>query len=298
MIKDILWQWEIDCVPVKIYHSVWEIEGKYVLKEYDTLEIVEKNIAIFSALYQEQIPVPIIISTREGQKFLKYNNKYYMMTTKLEGKNIDNPNEYDVEWFFGFGVILAKLHMAFLECEKSVDCWNNSLLGEMKGWVSDNLKKYNLDYLSDEDINNSIQELESVYEKLPKQLIHRDVHLGNFLFDKGKFSGYIDFDLSQRNIRIFDLCYFLLGLLLEEDNNRVDDEAWYQIIKWVICGYNSKIKLCEEEKGAIVCVMKNIELLFIAYFLGSSDEKSAQESAELFKFVLKNENRIKDATKT
>ena len=34
---------------------------------------------------------------------------------------------------------------------------------------------------------------------LPVQLIHRDVHFGNFLFDEGKFSGYIDFDLSQRN---------------------------------------------------------------------------------------------------
>lgn len=33
-------------------------------------------------------------------------------------------------------------------------------------------------------------------------------------FQEGKFSKYMDFDLSQRNIRIFDLCYFMLGLLL------------------------------------------------------------------------------------
>ena len=29
-----------------------------------------------------------------------------------------------------------------------------------------------------------------------------------FLFYNNKFSGYIDFDLSQINIRIFDICYF------------------------------------------------------------------------------------------
>ena len=42
------------------------------------------------------------------------------------------------------------------------------------------------------------------------------MHFGNFLFQEGSFSGYIDFDLSQKNIRIFDLCYFLAGLLAEE----------------------------------------------------------------------------------
>ena len=39
------------------------------------------------------------------------------------------------------------------------------------------------------------------------------------LFFEGDFSGYIDFDLSQRNIRIFDICYFLTGLLAEETEN-------------------------------------------------------------------------------
>lgn len=42
----------------------------------------------------------------------------------------------------------------------------------------------------------------NLYSKLPIQLIRREVHLGNLLFDNNKFSGYIDFDLSQKNIRI------------------------------------------------------------------------------------------------
>jgi hypothetical protein len=39
--------------------------------------------------------------------------------------------------------------------------------------------------------------------------------------------------------------------------------------------------------------MKNIELLFVAYFLGIGDEKLAKDSADLFSFVKKNEKKYR-----
>ena len=56
--------------------------------------------------------------------------------------------------------------------------------------------------VSETDFTGTCNQLEKIYEGLPKQLIHRDVHSGNFLFENNEFSGYIDFDLSQKNIRI------------------------------------------------------------------------------------------------
>lgn len=221
----------------------------------------------------------------------------YVLTTKLKGKNIVNLNECNNKWFFDLGTIIAKLHVAFQECAEKISYWNNSMLEEMCGWVSRDLLKFKPDYLEQDEIKNSIEELAQVYEDLPKQLIHRDVHLGNFLFDNGSFSGYIDFDLSQSNIRIFDLCYFLLGILLEEDNNRVDQKKWYEIIAQVIKGYDSIAELSITEKDAIACVMKNIELLFVAYFLGIGDEKLAKDSANIFSFVKMNEEKIQDVVK-
>lgn len=169
------------------------------------------------------------------------------------------------------------------------------MLEEMNGWVNRDLHKFNPDYLKQDDIKASIDELAQIYDELPKQLIHRDVHLGNFLFDNGVFSGYIDFDLSQRNIRIFDLCYFLLGILLEEDNNRVEKQKWYEIIRQVIGGYDSIAALSTLEKKAVTCVMKNIEILFTAYFLGIGDEKLAKDSADIYTFVKLNEEKIQKA---
>ena len=121
------------------------------------------------------------------------------------------------------------------------------------------------------------------------------MHLGNFLFDNMQFSGYIDFDLSQSNIRIFDICYFLLGLLLQEDNNQVNEERWFEILSQVINGYDSLVNLKQVERCSVSCVMKNIELLFVAYFLGVGDDKLAKDSADLFHFISENEEKILNA---
>ena len=36
---------------------------------------------------------------------------------------------------FKMGEIIARLHLAFDECEGKIKCWNNSLLGEMESWI-------------------------------------------------------------------------------------------------------------------------------------------------------------------
>ena len=143
-----------------------------------------------------------------------------------------------------------------------------------------------------EEYEKIVSQLEEVYDKLPVQLIHRDVHFGNFLFANGEFSGYIDFDLSQRNIRIFDLCYFLLGLLSEEAKMGITEELWFEFMKNVFIGYQKKQELSEVEKKAIPYVMECIELLFVSYYESINDVCCAQNAYQLFEFVKRQENRI------
>ena len=131
-----------------------------------------------------------------------------------------------------------------------------------------------------------------MYDKLPVQLIHRDEHLGNFLFDNGRFSGYIDFDLSQRNIRIFDVCYFMLGLLSEEEVLDISEEQWFEILKYFFAGYEQEHTLLPEEKQAVPYVMEAIELLFVAWFMGQNDIKCADNAMRIYQFVERNVERI------
>lgn len=124
------------------------------------------------------------------------------------------------------------------------------------------------------------------------QLIHRDVHFGNFLFLDGNFSGYIDFDLSQRNIRIFALCYFLLSLLSEEEKFGLTDELWLTFVKELFAGYEQKLQLTELEKKAVPYVMECIELLFISYFQSVNDTRCAEDAYKIFQFITKQKNKI------
>ncbi len=298
MIENILKQWNIGENIVQLQHNTWSINEDYILKEYTDLNDLKRNIEMLKSLYKLDVPVQKLIKLPDGQDYFEQNNMMYVLTTKMKGKNVTDISSCDNEWFYNFGKILARLHLAFKECEKEINCWDNSLLNEMNGWVIENLLKFSPEYLGHEDIKTSINELSKMYDELPKQLIHRDVHLGNFLFDNGLFSGYIDFDLSQSNIRIFDISYFLVGLLTREDSKKIEKEHWFEIIGQVVKGYDSLSELSKSEKESITYVMKNIELLFTAYFLGADNEKLAKSAAELFLYVKNNEKKIQEIIST
>ncbi len=183
------------------------------------------------------------------------------------------------------GRAIAQLHTAFVQCEREVEFWDNSLLKEMKGWIREILMNNEWKILNEREYSKTVERLECVYDSLPTQLIHRDVHFGNFLFFEGHLSGYIDFDLSQRNIRIFDICYFLTGLLAEETDDAFTKNQWMETLKSVIKGYESIINLSENEKYAIPCVMECIEILFVAYFIRMNDTKRANDAYNVFRFI-------------
>lgn len=278
--------------PKQIYTSAWNINNEYVLKKYTDINELQRNIDIIRILYGEKIPVPQIINLPDGNLYYKDEKQYWILTSKLKGSNIVDVNKCDNKWFFRMGQIIAKLHHAFDKCENRISYWNNSLLGEMESWIKKNICESNVSYVSAGDLENAIGELKKVDDKLSRGLIHRDVHLGNFLFEKNQFSGYIDFDLSQKNIRIFDLCYFMLGLLLDEEENKVDEKLWYEFLKYLVQGYSSLIPLSDIEKNSIALVMECIELLFVAYFIGENDDKAAKDSAKLYEFCKRNHEMI------
>lgn len=45
------------------------------------------------------------------------------------------------------------------------------------------------------------------------------------IFDEGEFKGFIDFDLTQVNIRIFDICNCAAAILSECFNNSYIDKS-------------------------------------------------------------------------
>ena len=288
-IRQIINEWDIEKKDVKqIYDSAWQIGEDYVLKTYEDVNMLQRNIKILTILEDRGIQVGGIVLTKDRKTYAKDTEYYYILTNKLVGSNITNIHK-DTVIVSEMGKVLARLHKAFKECETQDEFWDNSLLN---GWIKEVFVKNSWKYIDESAFCNLVDRLEKVYDKLPVQLIHRDVHLGNFLFDNGKFSGYIDFDLSQRNIRIFDLCYFMLGLLSEEEVLDISAEQWFEILKYFFAGYEQEHKLLPEEKQAVPYVMEAIEFLFVAWFMEQNDIKCAEDAMKIYQFVEKNEEMV------
>lgn len=285
-IKEILHLWDLGTVeaPIsQIYSTAWEIGHDYVMKVYDNREQLERNIRIMTILWDCGIPVAKILPAGSGEKYIACGDRYFFLTKKLHGSKIFDMKDERI--IHEMGSAIGRLHRAFQVCETKMEFWDNSLLEEMKGWVRTNLAENGWRIVAEEEYRKAVERLEQNYDLLPRQLIHRDVHFDNFLFFEGRLSGYIDFDLSQKNIRIFDLCYFLAGLMAEEVQEPFTREEWGKAVKAAMAGYESIEMLSPEEKGAVFCVMECIEILFAAYFVGMGDGECAGNAYEIFRFI-------------
>ena len=296
-IKTLLHCWGLQSQSVKqIYGTVWQIGEDYVLKIYSESDSLKRNIMINNHLESMGIPVGKVLSTLDGQQYVEDDNQYFFVSSKLLGSNIVNL-KFPTKKALTMGEIIAKLHLAFNSLENKVQLWDNSFLVEMNGWVKESFEKSGWQNISRDEYEQVVEKLEKHYNKLPVGLIHRDVHFGNFLFNDGEFSGYIDFDLSQKNIRIFDLCYFVLSVLSEKEKFQIENEKWFDFVKNVFSAYNKILPLTLEEKESAVYVMECIELLFLAFFDGEEDSALAKSTYDVFKFINSNERRITKAIK-
>lgn len=292
MIEDILANWNLEEATVKqVYDSAWQVGEEFVLKVYDNVGALNRNIKMLSILDDMGIPVSKLVRTKTDAMYVNEGDFYYILTKKLRGNNIIQLCDVS-DIGSKMGTVIARLHLAFNECESQDEFWNNSLLAEMEGWISDTLRKDDWKLVSKDKYESTLCGLKEVYDVLPVGLIHRDVHLGNFLFDEGEFSGYIDFDLSQRNIRLFDLCYFMLGLLSEEEAIEISYDEWFVVLGQVFSAYSQIIELSEREIVAVPFVMESIELLFGAWFIGQNDIVCARDAIKLYEFVCENREKI------
>lgn len=131
-VQQVMTKYGIEGDIKQIYSTAWNIGDEFVLKKYVNFEELKRNVDVLSILYSEQIPVPKIIATPNNEKYLKDKENYWLLTTKLKGCNIVNVNKCNEQWFFKMGEIIARLHLAFDECEGKIKCWNNSLLEKWK----------------------------------------------------------------------------------------------------------------------------------------------------------------------
>ena len=109
--------------------------------------------------------------------------------------------------------------------------------------------------------------MEQLYPQLPCQLIHRDPNPGNIISEHGEITGFLDFELTERNVRIFDPCYAATAILSTTyEDSTLDRNKWPEILRNIIAGYDAVVRLTEAERAAIPYMIYSIQMTCIAFF--------------------------------
>ena len=147
--------------------------------------------------------------------------------------------------------------------------------------------------LSESFFKDYTENFGKLFQKLPKQLIHRDPNPGNILFCDGKVSGFTDFELSERNVRLWDPCYCATGILSEQKNTNNAYDKFPEMLTSILKGYDRVSPLTTEEKGAVYYVLCSIQMICIAHFEGFGEYKElAKINREMLKYMIDQKKQI------
>lgn len=273
--------------------NAFYVGEKYVIKFSTNLAKITNNISISKALDKVGLLVALPIETTEGKEYVADGEVYYCLYKRIDGKQM-NPgklgtSDYAVKARF-IGEIVGWLDLALEEVDVLAE--EADMYAGVMNWAIPQLKdKMNLDKSFVKNYEETFGEL---YQKLPKQIIHRDPNPGNIILSEDKW-GFIDFELSERNVRVFDPCYAATAILSETyvANDEHKMEEWVEIYQEILCGYDAVVKLTEEEKKAIPYVVISNQLLALAWFAGQERYKNIYEiNCKMTEWILANFEKL------
>lgn len=277
----------------QIYKSAWDIDGQYILKRNSNSCEIEKSVEVNCFLNLKGLPVACYHKAVDGSFYVESNGGFYSLMTKLPNEEI-NPYQGDDAFAAKIGKQLGKaaadLHLALNEF-KPVQKWDDvDLTAELHDWMIPEFACKRIVF--DKGVLEMCLKFDSLYHSLPRQLIHRDMHISNLLFHKGCFCGYTDFDVGQKNTRLFDLCYLGCSLLVEHYKTEKDLSLWKIIFRSIIHEYDRILPLTNEEKKAIPVLFVFIEMLFAAFFSKIGQSAISQSCVDMTNWLYEHQNFI------
>jgi len=230
----------------------------YVLKHTADLGRLRNHIEVSRALESIglQAAVPVLIGG--GEEYIQDGERYFYLTKRLSGTQLVAHRFGDGDGRF-VGEIIGQLHLALEKLEDPAS--EADLLATVRDWALPRAK-VTLG-LTDTFCRAYLDTFAGLYPDLPRQIIHRDPHPGNIICAEDRW-GFIDFELAERNARIYDPCYAATAVLSETFDR--DNEGWLEIYRDILCGYNSVVHLTEAERAAIPYVILANQFVCVAWF--------------------------------
>lgn len=234
-----------------------EVGGKYFLKRTTNPQKLEHDLVLTRALAELGLLSPVPVPTLAGEEYLVEGEYRYTLTERLPGHHVTAQELLEPENARREGMAIRGLHRALKDIEASVE--DDDLLSTLKNWAVPAAK--DALGLTNAWCEGYLAELESLWQELPRQIIHRDLCPGN-LVRHGEEWGFLDFELSQRNIRIYDVVY-AAGAVLSETFSEHSD-AWLGCWQGLMEGYAPT----HAERKAAPLVLLGSQMVCVAWFAG------------------------------
>ena len=246
--------------------SACYVGEKYVLKFTANLGKLKKHIEVSRALHGIGLLSAVPVPTTDGAEYISDGEVYFYLTCRLPGEQMVSHSFANGDGRF-VGEILGQLHQALSKIE---DCVSDAdLLATVKDWALPRAKEAL--NLSDAFCREYLDTFATLYPNLPRQIIHRDPNPGNIICAEDQW-GFIDFELAERNTRIYDPCYAATAVLSETFGQ--ENDKWLRIYRDIICGYDSVARLTDAERQAIPYVILANQFVCVAWF--SEQDKYAE----------------------
>ena len=189
----------------------------YVLKYTGNLGRMKKNMELARALEGVGLLSALPVPTLHGADYVADGEVYFYLTRRLPGKAMVSHSFGQGDGTF-VGEIIGQLHLALAKIEDAVS--EADLLTTLRDWALPKAKEAL--GLSEGFCAEYWATFAALYPTLPRQIIHRDPNPGNIICTDDSW-GFIDFDLAERNVRIYDPCYAATAVLSEtfgEENGK------------------------------------------------------------------------------
>ena len=254
----------------------WEVGSRYFLKLFShDYTKAERIVRLNTLLRQENVPVAHYHQTTVGEICACVDGNYYTLADKLPGTTLPDKSPY---WedkataekiVYEMGKNLAQLHLALKKINCQIEAWDNNIIDELHGWILTEIRTKQIP-VNQKVIDYCISFCD-LYQRLPRQLIHRDPHLGNFLWVNNKITGVIDFDLIQINSRVLDL-YYAFGPCEKHFNE------WLRLRPYFFSGYHRISPIGKDEMSAYPYMTVLFGLLWLAYLSTQNQENKMEEA--------------------
>lgn len=274
--REILKHWHLENEPLQdIYYdgtgnkneNAYLVGERYVLKFTANPGNMQRHQHVSALLEEAGLAAAVSIKTKDGNMYVQDGDMYFYLTVRLKGTQMQAMEAYEGGKAAFIGEIIGQLHQALQKAETWTE--EGNFFGDVLAWAMEKAKEKVP--LTEAFCDAYRQAVIRFSDKLPKHFIHRDPNPGNIIISGDQW-GFIDFELSQQSIRLYDPCYAATAIL-SETYPKGKKEAWFRVYQEIMAGYDRVAHLTPEEKAAAPYVVLGIQMICVAWF--SQQEKFA-----------------------